>query len=109
MRGVVSRDLAFRFAKAADLAAGKATGEAPVNRLCPANCGHRLLTKHASYSDSLLYDTPLGAPLAQDGARGVRLGQCPCGALVCPYCYMPVPPANEQSHLCEEALAAAPR
>lgn len=104
VRGVISRDLTFRFAKAADLAAGKATRETPDNQLCPANCGHRLLTRHASYSDSLLYDTKLGAPLPQD-ARGVRLGQCPCGALVCPHCYLLVPPAKERAHLCEEATA----
>jgi len=104
LRGLISRELVFRFSKARDIALGKATREKPPYQLCPANCGQFLLANHPSYTDTLLYETVLGGLMTE--SKGARLGQCPCGALICPHCDQLVPPDEERSHMCGEANAA---
>ena len=103
VRGVITRELVFRFSKARDVAAGRAEQSEPPYTLCPAACGHYLVAKHASYTDSTLYDRPLGALMTE--SKGVRLGQCPCGALVCPHCHKLIAAADESVHWCAEADA----
>ena len=102
MRGVVSRELSFRFRKAAARkAADPATGAPAALKYtaCPAGCGTFLMDDDESYA-------PPGQPkLGEffDTADGVavRLGKCPCGALVCARCKALVPAKDERTHVCK--------
>ena len=107
MRGVVSRDLCFRFRKAAARKTADPTTGAPAAlkyTACPAGCGTFLMDDDPSYA-------PPGQPkLGEffDTADGVavRLGRCPCGALVCARCKALVPAKDERAHVCKSGPGA---
>ena len=71
---------------------------------CPAvGCNRTLLTLHPKYKD-------LGLGAFFDNVKEhqtcVRLGVCPCGALLCPRCKQLVKPAEARSHMCKTARKA---
>ena len=107
MRGVVSRELCFRFRKAAARKTADPTTGAPAAlkyTACPAGCGTFLMDDDPSYA-------PPGQPkLGEffDTADGVavRLGRCPCGALVCARCKALVPAKDERTHVCKSGPGA---
>ena len=117
-RGVISRDLFFRFRKAAAAAeapaeAGSSSSAAPAAAdasvgysACPAGCGHWLLDEHPSYAPP--GEPRLGAFFDVKQGVAVRLGCCPCGALICSRCKGLVPAAERLSHLCKDATADDP-
>ena len=106
-RGVISRDLLFRFCKAAHSADPAAHASMPKFSACPAGCGRWLLEEHASYN---AHAVKLGEFFSVGDKMALRLGRCDCGALVCSRCYTVVPPAEgdkRRLHLCKTATAEA--
>ena len=95
-RGILSKTFLFNFLDAAAAAAaagttagdgvagpaGMARSSASASFQCPAQCGRFLLPQHPSYAG-----LEPGLPVQGEGAgAGIRLGACPCGALVCVAC-----------------------
>ena len=78
-RGIIGRQLFFRFLKAASL--GTRMEDSTKYFSCPAKCERFLMSNHPSYQGR----EP--GKFFEDGeATGLRLGLCPCGSLVCVLC-----------------------
>jgi hypothetical protein len=111
LRGVISRPLLFRLIKAARSAASApqlqrsiCSGEFSA---CPAGCGLYLLHNHESYTHRG-GGVGLGQMISrEDGALAIRLGECPCGALLCVACKTLVQAEDAQAHVCKEGGEAA--
>ena len=73
---------------------------------CPAGCGHWLLDDDPSYAPP--GEPRLGAFFDVKEGVAVRLGRCPCGALICSRCKALVPAADGMTHLCKDATADDP-
>ena len=72
---------------------------------CPAGCGTFFLDNHPSYNPRVQGQVALGEFFDVGQGIAVRLGQCPCGALVCSRCKALVDHRQAHTHVCKNATA----
>ena len=102
-RGVLSRDLLFRFTKAALAGQPAPESHSPFSA-CPAGCGQYYYDEHTTYSE---LPVKLGEFYNVGDALALRLGVCTCGAVICTRCKSVIPAEEQASHMCRNASAEA--